>query len=302
MQGRAFLGKHRQPPEDGVLLYADRFDEIYGMRRGWTDGRWRYIRRFTPHLPAAPYSSYQFGMSSWTAWRKAWLDGKLDERHRRIWEAPQPTEELFDLQNDPWEIHNLAADPAHAERLTAMRERLKAKMAAIKDTGIIPEPMFETLCPDRPVADFARGPGFDHSGVLDLAFTATSASPSATEQLHSALKSEDPVKRHWALLGMRVRGKADGVPPLLDDQHSVNRVLAAEALHAAGQTEAAAKALLAELDRNIGEYPTVHLLNAITRLGVSNQVPDEWLRKAMGKGSGNEYLKRFARQIRNERN
>jgi arylsulfatase A-like enzyme len=137
---------------------------------------------------------------------------------------------------------------------------------------------------------------------VDLAFTATSASPSATEQLHSALKSEDPVKRHWALLGMRVRGKADGVPPLLDDQHSVNRVLAAEALHAAGQTEAAAKALLAELDRNIGEYPTVHLLNAITRLGVSNQVPDEWLRKAMGKGSGNEYLKRFARQIRNERN
>jgi arylsulfatase A-like enzyme len=58
MLGRAFLGPQRvAPAKDEVeFLYADRFDEIYGMRRGITDGRWKYIRRFTPHLPAAPYS------------------------------------------------------------------------------------------------------------------------------------------------------------------------------------------------------------------------------------------------------
>lgn len=66
MQGRAFLGPHRQPPADDavVFLYADRVDEIYGMSRGLTDGRFKYIRRFTPHLPAAPYSQYALGMAS----------------------------------------------------------------------------------------------------------------------------------------------------------------------------------------------------------------------------------------------
>ena len=301
MQGRAFLGKHRGNPGDGVLLYADRFDEIYGMRRGWTDGRWKYIRRFTPHLPAAPYSSYQFGMPSWTAWRKAWQDGSLDERHRRIWEAPQAVEELFDTKADPWEIQNLASDPAHAGRLAAMRDRLKAKMSEVKDTGIIPEPMFATLCPDRPVADFARSRDFDHAGVLDLAFAASSADPAETARLQAALKSDDPVKRHWALLGMRVRKNADSVAPLLDDSQSANRVLAAETLLAAGQPEVAARALLAELDRNIGDYPTVFLLNAITRLGIAKQVPDEWVRKTLGKGPANEYVRRFAEEIRKQR-
>jgi hypothetical protein len=271
------------------------------MRRGWTDGRWKYIRRFSPHLPAAPYSFYQFSMPSWTAWRKAWKDGTLDERHRRIWEAPQPTEELFDTETDPWEIRNLAADPAHAGRLAAMRERLKAKMSEVKDTGIIPEPMFAALCADRPVADFARSKEFDHAGVLDLAFAASSVDPAETARLQAALKSDDPVKRYWALLGMRVRKNTDDVAPLLEDRQSANRVLAAETLHAAGQAEVAAKALLAELDRDIGEYPTVFLLNAINRLGISEQVPDEWVRKTLGKGPSNEYVKRFAQEIRKQR-
>ena len=301
MQGRAFLGQHRTTSGDGVFLFADRFDEIYGMRRGWTDGRWKYIRRLTPHLPAAPYSSYQFSMPSWDAWRKAWRNGKLDERHRRIWEAPQPVEELFDTENDPWEIHNLAGDPVHAARLAAMRARLKAKMSEVKDTGIIPEPMFEALCPDRPVADFARSGNFDHAGVLDLAFAASSGDPAELGRLQAAMKSDDPVKRYWGLLGMRVRGKAEGAAPLLEDQHPVNRVLAADALHAAGQTEVGAKALLAELEKDLGDYPTVYLLNAITRLGISDQVPDEWVKITLKKGQANEYVRRFAQEIRDGR-
>jgi arylsulfatase A-like enzyme len=301
MQGRAFLGKHRSEPEDGVFLFADRFDEIYGMRRAWTDGRWKYIRRFSPQLPAAPYSSYQFSMPCWTAWQNAWRAGKVDARHRRIWEAPQEVEELFDTHADPWELHNLAGDPAHAARLAAMRARLKTKMSEVRDTGIIPEPMFHALSPNRPVADFARSDGFDHAGVLDLAFAATSGDPAELERLQSAMKSDDPVKRYWGLLGMLVRGKAEGAAVLLEDPHPVNRVLAAEALHAAGQTELAAKALLAELEKNPGEYPAIYLLNAITRLGLSGQVPGEWVTKTLKAGKANEYMKRFAQKIANQR-
>jgi arylsulfatase A-like enzyme len=303
MQGRAFLGNHRRAPapEDGVFLFADRFDEIYGMRRGWTDGRWKYIRRFSPQLPAAPYSYYQFSMPCWTAWQKAWRDGKLDERHRRIWEAPQPVEELFDLTADPWEIHNLAHDPAHADRRVAMRARLKAKMSEVKDTGIIPEPMFDALCPDQPVADFARSADFDYAGVLDLAFAASSGDPAELDRLQSAMKSDDPVKRYWGLLGLRVRGNAEQAARLLEDEHPVNRMLAAEVLHVSGQTAVAAKALLAELEKNSGEHSILYLLNALTRLGLSEQVPGDWIRKTLKQGNPNEYVRRFAQEIKDGR-
>ena len=131
MQGRAFIGTERVAPaaKPFVFLYADRFDELYGMRRGLTDGRYKYIRRFMPHLPSAPYSYYQMEIPGWAAWQKAWQDGKLTGYHKALWEAPTLTEELFDTQSDPWEIKNLAREPAEAGRLAAMRAQLKKTLA-----------------------------------------------------------------------------------------------------------------------------------------------------------------------------
>jgi arylsulfatase A-like enzyme len=296
MQGRAFLGKRRGPAGDGIFLYADRFDEFYGMRRGWTDGRWKYIRRFTPHLPAAPYSEYQFSMPSWTAWRKAWQDGKLGEAHRRMWEAPQPVEELFDLDADPWEIDNLAKDPAHAGRLAAMRAKVRDAMVRIKDTGVVPEPMFAKLCGGHPLADVVGEPEFGHEALVDLAFAATSgnADPGL---LKNALISEDPVKRYWGLLGILLRGGTNGAGGLLDDPHSVIRTLAAETLHAAGEPEAARKALLAELARDNDEYSMLYLLNAMQRLDMDKHVPDPWVAATLANPKAGEYAKRYAQRL-----
>ncbi len=46
--------------------------------------------------------------------------------------APRPVEELFDVRTDPFELHNLAADPAHAETLKQLRGELDRWMT---DTG-----------------------------------------------------------------------------------------------------------------------------------------------------------------------
>ncbi|HSP43285.1 MAG TPA: sulfatase [Luteolibacter sp.] len=300
MQGRAFLGKHRKEPGDGIWLYADRFDEIYGMRRGWTDGRWKYIRRFTPHLPAAPYSEYQFSMPSWVAWRKAWQDGKLDETHRRMWEAPQPVEELFDMQADPWETRNLAGEPAHADKLAAMRAKLRDAMVETKDTGVVPEPMFAKLSGGRPLAELVREPEFGHEALVDLAFAAT-AENAEIGLLEQAATSGHPVKRYWGLLGLMVRGKADGARDLVDDPHSVIRTLAAETLHAAGDEETARKSLLAELARENDEYSVLYLLNAMTRLEMNSHVPHSWVTANLNNPQAGEYAKRYAQRLLNSR-
>ncbi|MFR9598339.1 MAG: hypothetical protein SNI83_04560, partial [Rikenellaceae bacterium] len=44
-------------------------------------------------------------------------------------------EELYDIVNDPHEIHNLAADPAYAEVLEKMRGRLETWIVETDDKG-----------------------------------------------------------------------------------------------------------------------------------------------------------------------
>jgi len=55
------------------------------MRRGLTDGKWKYIRNFNPHLPQVPYSFYQFGQPGWTAFKKAFDEGKLAPEFAALW-------------------------------------------------------------------------------------------------------------------------------------------------------------------------------------------------------------------------
>ncbi len=301
MQGRAFLGKHRRESGDGIWLYADRFDEIYGMRRSWTDGRWKYIRRFTPHLPAAPYSEYQFSMPSWVAWREAaQKNGVLDQAHRRIWRAPQPVEELFDLQADPWEIRNLVEDPAHAERLAAIRAKLRDAMVQTKDTGVVPEPMFAKLCGGRPLAEVVREPEFEHEALVDLAFEATAGKAANYMLLDKATLSEHPVKRYWGLLGMLLKHEDAIAHGMVNDPHSVIRTLAAETMHTTGNPKAR-QLLLAELARENDEYSTLYLINALKRLHMDREVPDSWVVATLDNPQAGEYAKRYAQRLHDSR-
>jgi N-sulfoglucosamine sulfohydrolase len=49
----------------------------------------------------------------------------------------RPKEELYDLTRDPIELHNLAADPAHAEALADLRRRLRAWQRETNDPWAI---------------------------------------------------------------------------------------------------------------------------------------------------------------------
>jgi len=300
LQGRAFLGPERKKPapDEMEFLYADRFDEIYGMRRGLTDGRWKYIRCFTPQLPAAPYSLYPYGQPAWRAWHKAWEQGKLTGRFKEIWETNQPPEELYDISKDPWEIHNLATDPNYSGKLLALRERLKRTMREVRDTGLVPEPLFAPLSEGSTIADFVQSSRFDFDRALDLAFAATQQDPAMLPFLADGLSSSSPVDRYWALCGMEIAGAAakdevNAVRPLLKDKYSVNRTTAANALWALGRQDLAKPFLIDSVASTDDPVSLLYLLNVLEDHQLMNDLPEGWQKSKLGDKGGTDYINRM---------
>jgi hypothetical protein len=71
---------------------------------------------------------------------KQWkADGKLTPKQTPFMADTRPPEELYNLQADPFELHNLAADETQAGTLDQMRAQLDGWIAATNDTGATPE-------------------------------------------------------------------------------------------------------------------------------------------------------------------
>lgn len=299
MQGRAFLGTKRVEPaaDEMEFLYADRFDELFGMRRGLTDGKWKYIRNFNPDFPTAPYSFYQFGQPGWRAFQKAWQDGKLTGIHKALWEAPGSSEQLYDLSADPWEINNLASDPAHAEKLAALRDQLNAMMKEAKDTGLVPEPLFAAL--GKPtLATYVQGNDFNYSKIADLAFNATEIDLKNLPRLKEAIASSDPTERYWGTVGLRLLGEkaaseVGSLLPLLKDKHPGIRTATAQALFAMGKKDIAAEALIADVTSEMDTSSLLNLLNTLHRLDLLDRLPKNWAKGKNMKADGQDYIRRF---------
>jgi arylsulfatase A-like enzyme len=63
--------------------------------------------------------------------------GVRDERYKLIEYRANGmrTSQLFDLENDPWEISNIASCPRHHERVTSMRNDMRRWETELNDTG-----------------------------------------------------------------------------------------------------------------------------------------------------------------------
>ncbi len=141
MEGEIFLGDNAAKPRTYVFGARDRCDETVFRFRTVRDSRYRYIRNFTPGRPFLQDNAYkERAYPVWNLLKELHAEGKLTPAQAFLCAPAMPVEELYDLQADPDEVHNLAASSAHQAVLMRMRAVLADWIAATHDQGAQLEP------------------------------------------------------------------------------------------------------------------------------------------------------------------
>jgi N-sulfoglucosamine sulfohydrolase len=143
MQSRIFLGPAADAPRRYAFGARDRIDETVQRIRTVRDARWRYIRNFTPGPTFASLNRYKEKcFLVLPLMRQLQAQGKLSGPPADLMALNGPGEELYDLEADPHEIHNLvdSTRPEHREALARLCAALDVWIAETGDRGQDPEP------------------------------------------------------------------------------------------------------------------------------------------------------------------
>jgi N-sulfoglucosamine sulfohydrolase len=136
MQGKAQFGFFEADKKPEYTFHsADRFDEIYDRLRAVRSHRYKYIKSFNTNLSHALPVTYREQMPMMADLLQLYNIGKLNNNQARWLSPTKPEEELYDLQNDSYELHNLATKPELKDTLYHYRAVLSNWIKETKDLG-----------------------------------------------------------------------------------------------------------------------------------------------------------------------
>ena len=118
--GHCFLPTAVNPPKY-VYSFRDYMDESFDKVRSVREARFRYVRNQAPGVDEAGKVAYQEVGQTMQALRKAQAAGTLTPVQTLYFNPNRAPEELYDTVSDPWEVKNIASDPAYAAKLAELR-------------------------------------------------------------------------------------------------------------------------------------------------------------------------------------
>jgi arylsulfatase A-like enzyme/GH43 family beta-xylosidase len=138
IDGRSFLPVLRgEKDTHRDVIFAthsgDGNNNVFPIRSVRTADGWKYIRNLHPEFRFTSHVTRNTGDSGyWDSWlQSAVADPAARERIRAY--QQRPAEELYHLDEDPWELSNLIDDPAHAARVADLSQRLDRWMEETQD-------------------------------------------------------------------------------------------------------------------------------------------------------------------------
>ena len=157
MQGQVFLGQNARGC-DHIFAARDRCDETDDRIRCVRTDRYKYIRNFFPEHPYTYFNAYKkLQYPVLTLMEVLHSRGGLAPEQARFMAPIRPEEELYDLRDDPHEVHNLADEPKHEKILKELRGKLDEWVKGTGDQGESPEDEEVAAYWDRQAAEnFAK--------------------------------------------------------------------------------------------------------------------------------------------------
>lgn len=300
IQGNAFLGKQKTEDPAYVYMFRARMDERYDLSRAVRDKKYRYIRNYMPHRIYAQPIEYLFRAPSIRSWENACKAGNCNEIQNLFWNT-KPHEELYDTENDPWEVHNLAENPQYQDVLERMRRAHREWTFQILDAGFIPEAELAQRTKEQSAYELMRSGKIDLERLFNAAEAASSKDFNA-EILLDFLNDPEPSVRYWGANGLllaqeKARPYLDVIKKAAQDPAESVKIIAAETLYRMGETTLARKALL-EVLQSDNPYARTQAMNVIDYVNdQSNEIKNSVL--AIGKKAdtfkGSDYDLRMVR-------
>jgi uncharacterized sulfatase len=284
MQGHAFLGKFIAPPQPHLYGFRGRMDERYDLVRSVTDGRYVYVRQYMPRLIYGQHVEYMFQTPTTVVWKQLHDAGRLTAEQDHFWNR-KPSEELYDLQSDPDEVHNLAYRQGYQEIRSRLRNAQLMHSVAICDLGFLTEgERFERAHGDSQY-DFGHDASrYPIKKILNAAEQATMPEADDEYAIKSLITDSDSAVRYWCIQGIQLRGKeaakiADReLRAALTDTSPYVRIAAAQTLLEQGDAATVKSAMMELVAR--ADWSKNNVFVAIAALDVLDAQPDQAARFA----------------------
>ena len=153
MQGRDLLDASLEP-RDYAFAARDRCDETVDRIRSLRSDRHLYIRNGHPGRPMLQPNAYKDAKPTLAALRRMRAEGGLPELSEHLlFSSTRPIEELYDYRDDPFQIHNLADDPALQSVLGELGRALDETLERTGDPAAETEEEY-----DDAMAEYLRRP------------------------------------------------------------------------------------------------------------------------------------------------
>ena len=296
MQGEAFLGEQRKKPREYAYLFRGRMDERIDMMRAIRNKKFKYIRNYMPHRIYGQHLQYLWTPASTRSWETEFLEGRCKPAQSIFWKT-KPTEELYDIINDPWEVNNLVSDNSYKEVLIRMRKEVKNWVREIRDPGFLPEGEMINQSSESTSFDLVRKSDFPLDEIINIAEIASEKNPANIPVLLKALNNEQATIRYWAATGFAILGEQakpaeNFLLKALKDTSSDVRIAAAEALCNLGREKEILHILISELT-NKNSKTALFAANVLDVIGhkakpalqelisIESQIQDNYIKRAL---------------------
>ncbi|WP_081659263.1 sulfatase family protein [Pedobacter glucosidilyticus] len=125
IQGQAFLGKQKSAQARTYIFAGrDRMDAKYDLQRAVRTKQFKYIKNYWPDTAYNQYLDFMYQAPIMKRIDSLYHSKSLNSVQSAWMEASKPVEELYDVIKDPFELQNLALQPAYQAVLDTMRTAL----------------------------------------------------------------------------------------------------------------------------------------------------------------------------------